>query len=370
MSYYEFWYADEIGNRLSYINNIISFDYVKVDGDIGVLSLQTPQNTVIGNQPDKRIHIYRQPRNGRLSLDFTCYLRKFNTSTTLQGQTFHENTGFDLNSILVRRISAYYAGAAESSINGLVDDGMKQIFTDNFIDNADYSGTPSPARDIDSYGFSADSNLGDGPSLQKSFAWGNVLQILQSLQAESKANGNEVFFGLVAGGETSAQFRTFTGQPGSDRSISSANPMIFSMEYGNLSSPSLEYDYENQATFVYAGGQGQEDERNIQTASDSAGLELSQLNRVETFAWSQGKTNATVQADADNELSRRRSRINFSGTLLNTPMTPYGGLNGWNIGDKVTVVYSGIQFDAIIRAVRVRVDSSGKEFIQARVESE
>lgn len=374
MANYELWYADEIGNRIAYINSIISFEYAKVLGGVGPFVMQLPQKNNLLNQiqVDRRVHIYRQPIGGVMAMDYTGYLRQFGFSTTVQGQNWRTFSGEDLNSILARRISAYYAGATESGFTSdYVDDAMKQLFTDNFIDNADYSGTPSPARDIDSLGFSVASDLSAGPQLTKSFAWRNVLAILQDLQAESKSNSNEVFFGIVPTSETTAQFRTWTGQPGADRtSATGVNPIVFNLENGNLASPKLSYDYRDEVTYIYAGGQGNESERQIATASDTSRLAESQLNRIEKFAWSQGKLSGTVQADADNELARLRPRVLLSADLLNTKLTPYGGINGWGLGDKVTVSYAGFQFDTIIRAVHVKVDGNGRETIKARVESE
>jgi len=368
MANYELWYADDLGNRLAYINDVMSFEYIKVFGDIGIGVFQFPQRNQVYNTnlPDRQIHVYRQPIGGSLSLDFTCRLRKFDTATTLQGQFFRTFRAYDHNELLRRRISAYYAGAAESSFSSdYVDDGMKQIFTDNFIDNADYSGTPSPARDIDAYGFSVAPDLSAGPQLSKAFSWRNVLAILQDLQAESKANGSEVFFGLVGVSETAAQFRTYTGQPGADRTV--GNEIIFSLENGNLYNPQLSYDHTQEANYVYAGGQGEEDERIIATASDTDRMNVSRLGRIEKFAGSQGKQTSTVQADADNELERNRPRTTFSASIADTPSARYG--RDWNVGDKVKVSYAGLQFNTIIRSVKVSVSASGAEAVASRVEN-
>lgn len=366
---YELWYADDLGNRLAFIGDVMSFSYVKVLGDIGLGFFEIPKAAKIYNErtPDRRIHIYRQPIGGVMSLDFSCRLRIFDTASTLQGQTYQSNTGMDNIELLGRRISAYYAGATESSFSSdYVDDAMKQLVTDNFVDNADYSGTPSPARDIDSYGFSVQADLSAGPQLSKAFSWRNVLVILQDLQAESKANGTEVFFGVVDTSETTQEFRTATGQPGQDRTT--GKPVTFSLEYGNLYEPQLSYDYSREANYIYAGGQGEEDERIITTQSDTDRMSVSRLNRLERFGWSQGKIPATVQADADNEIERHRPRITFIASIADTPITRYG--IDWNLGDKVRVSYAGLQLDTIIRSVSVSVNANGQEVVRSRVEND
>jgi hypothetical protein len=295
--------------------------------------------------------------------------RKFEITTSQDGQYQRKTNNVDFTELLKRRIVAYYAGESETGMTDNADDMMKAIVTDNFVDNADYSGTPSPARDIDSYGFSVAGDLSDGPSLTRAFAWRNVLDTLQDIQAASKTAGTEVLFAVVPTSETAAQFRTYTA--GRDRTSTGINPIIFSLAYGNLANPKLTYDYSNDENYVYAGGQGDDDARNIQVASDADRYNVSRLGRREGFA-NAGHIDFTdddgVTAVAQDRLAKSRSTISFTGTIYNTPLTPYGGLQGWDLGDNVTVNYAGIQFDVLIRAIKVSVDDRGEELVQARVE--
>jgi len=369
MAGYELWYLDDIGNRLAYVNDVISFDYVKVLGDVGVLSLNIPNRGQVyaGNNPDRRIALYRRPIGGTLSLEIVTLQNFTKLMTTAEGLYQRSIDLADLNDILRRRITAFYAGEAEVLKTDYADDMMKEAVTENLVDNADYSGTPSPARDIDSYGFSVQADASAGPSMTKGFAWRNLLAVLQDIQADSKANGSEVFFGIVPTSETTMQFRTWL--QGNDRtSATGTNPIVFSLEWGNLSNPSLSYDYSQSANYVYAGGQGEKTERIIQPASDDDRINISRFGRREAFAHSSGDSDAAVLADARDQLERSRPKINFSADLINTPLTPYGGIQGWNLGDTVTVNYAGLQFDVLIRAVYVQVNEHGDETVKARVE--
>ncbi len=366
---YELWYLDDVGNRLAYVNDAVRFEYTKVLGGIGVGIIWIPQRGQVYDNElvDRRIAIYRQPENGSLSLDFVMLARKFETTTTSQGQTQKKITGGDFNELLTRRIIATYAGSSESEMTGTADNIMKEAVRDSFIDNADYSGTADPSRSISDYGFTVQADMSDGATLSKGFAWKNNNTVLQDIQADSKAQGREVFFGIIPTSETTMEFRTWAA--GRDRTSSGVNPIVFSLEWGNLVNPRLVYDSSNEVNYVYGGGQGKESERVIQTASDETRINSSRLNRREAFAFSNGKTSDPVLSDAKTELERKRPTVRLFADISSTPLTPYGGLNGWNLGDMITVNYSGKQIDMLIRAVRVVVSPDGNERIQGKVES-
>lgn len=369
MTNYNLWFADELDKRLAYVRDVQSFEYVKVVGGVGVGIFQFPKRRQLydATKLDYKIQVYRQPTGGVSALDFTCFLREFNTETTQQGQTFLKQTGFDMNHLLTRRIVAYYTDSANTTFTNNIDNIMKDVFEDNFLDNADYSGTPSPSRSITTHGYSVQPDTSQGTSITKSFAWRNVLATLQDLQAIGKANGTEVFFGLAYQGDADYEFRTWTGQPGQDRTVTTGvNPIVFSLEHGNLRQPSLSYDYSDEATFAYATGKGQGAERIVNTANDRT--TASRLNRIEVQAWSNSESSTVLGEEANNLIERKRPKLTVSGVLMDTPLTPYGGVKGWDLGHKVTLSYAGIQSDTIIRSVRVRVDADGREGIESRAE--
>jgi len=370
MARYELWYSDDLGNRLAYIDDVIAFDYVSVLGGVGSLLVTIPSRGQIYDTTtrDRRIVIYRQPLNGVMGLEFVGLVRDSEYITSQQGQYQRTIIAFDLNEILTRRITAYYAQSAQVTRTGAADDMMKDIVTDNFISNADYSGTPSPSRSLTAVGLTVQSDLTAGPSLSKDFAWRNILPLLQDLQADSKEQGTETFFGIVPTSETTMQFQTWTAR--ADRTTSTGtNPLVFSLEWGNLSSPKLATNTSAEVNFAYAAGKGERAERIVQTAYNSTAVTASALNRREGLAYSNAETTAAALTDARAAVERNRPTENFSGDIIDTVLTPYGGLSGWNLGDKVTVNYAGSQFDVIIRAVHIQVEGNGNETISARVEA-
>ena len=172
--------------------------------------------------------------------------------------------------------------------------------------------------------------------------------------------------------ETTMEFRTYANQPGSDRTLSTSgsNPVVFSLERGNLLNPVLTYDYQDEANYIYAGGKGQQDQRNVQEVEDADSIGLSQFARKEKFVSAISgvldNSDDQVLARAKDGLAKHRARVNLTATIASTPSSEYG--LDWFHGDKVTVDYAGFQFDTIIRAVSVSVNGNGKETVQGRVE--
>jgi len=172
---------------------------------------------------------------------------------------------------------------------------------------------------------------------------------------------------VVSSSAIGFQFRTYTDQPGQDRTYDSNNPVMFSKEWGNLSDPILRYDYTAEANYVYGGGQGEEANRTISEQSDLPRIGLSVWNRREKFADARNETTANGVANkAEAVLNDNKPLKRFTGTLLDTPQSRYGV--DWFFGDKVEVSYRGIQFQGIIKALKIKLDREGNEIITAKVE--
>lgn len=369
MARYELWYCDPLGNKISYIPNASSFSYVMVLGDVGVVQFDTPLRGLghEANVPDRRIHIYRQADGAAQRLEIVAFLDKFTYAHNRDGLGQFGAGASDLNVLLKRRIVAYNSGNAKSLFSGsFTSNQMRLVSRHNngpTADNAD--------RDITAVGYSSAEAIGAGPAINKQAAWKNCLELLQDMQAFSKQGGAEVFFAVVPTSETTMQFQTYASQPGADRTLATGKtPVVFSLQRGNLLNPSLTYDYSNEANYIYAGGKGQEDQRNVQEASDATSIGRSPFARKEKFVSAISgvldNSDDQVLAKAKDALEKSRARVNLTGTIISTASTAYG--KDWFFGDKVTIDYAGFQFDTIIRAVSVSVDGDGRETVSARVE--
>lgn len=372
MSRHELWYTDDAGNLLEVLDTTQGFSYALNYGDVGAISCALPYDRQAiyhtGWQPDHQLYVWRAADNSPLELMAGFFLRQRKYATDAPGRTTLTLSGFDPNELLRRRIVAEYAGSAQAEMTNEADDMMKAAVRRALVDGQDYNGADT-FRDIDDLGFSVEADSTRGPSITKAFSWQNLLTVVQGIQATAKAAGTEVFFRLYATGIGAFTFRTYTGQPGADRTLSGTSPLFFGLEYGNLANPTYLEDYSAEENFIYAGGQGEGSARLIREASDNDRINASRWNRREGFA---PATNATtpdgVAGMANDRLAKYRPQFIFAADLLSTPDTPYGG-SGWRVGDKVTCEYVEKTFDVIIRSVTITVDGSGRETIRARAEN-
>jgi hypothetical protein len=366
--YFELWYCDPLGNRISSISTAMGFQYTRVAGDVGVLSIPLPMLGKVyeNTNPDFRIHLYYQPYGGSLKLEIVAFLDRFDYSTAAGGLNQINLGGSDLNILLKNKIIANPAGSTGATFSGGYTTNQMTLLARRTI-----GGSTTGNRDLTDYGIvvpgtGADIDL--GPAIEKSAAWKNALVTLQDMQSFSKDAGQEIFFGIVPKSETIGEFRTAVNQWGADRTYSSNNPIVFSEEYGNLSNPVLSYDYVSEKNYIYAGGQGKGDDRIVGEAEDSAATGRSPFSRKEKFINVTTLTTANAVEDAaEIHVQRHRKRIVLRGDIISNSITEYG--KDWNMGDRITIFYQGKQIDAIVRAVLVKLDNTGKLNIQGRVES-
>jgi phage replication-related protein YjqB (UPF0714/DUF867 family) len=135
-----------------------------------------------------------------------------------------------------------------------------------------------------------------------------------------------------------------------------------------LQDPFLEFDYVEEENYIYSGGQGQEDSREIQQVYDEARYNVSQWNRCEGFACATQQTAANgVREVGRAQLEASRPRRRFGANAIDTEGTRFG--RDWDFGDKVTAKYRGFEFESVIRVVSIGVSERGEE-VTARLEYE
>ncbi len=369
MANWEVWYCDPLGNRLRPLQPI-SIQLAIVQGGVGAAIM--PMASALPLLPDYRLHFWRQAARDSLRLEFIAFIRRLDVGVSPSGLQTFTPLGYDWNDMLRRRVVAYYTDSSQAKKSDSADDLMKEIVDENLGDTAvtDYDGNAVTRRDITDYGFSIAADTGDGNTIDKSFAWRNLLKVLQDVQAATKTQSNEVFFGIVPTSPTTAQFRTAVTRWGNDRTAGANNPIVFSDRAGNFIGGRISYDYSLEANQIYAGGQGKGEAREIQESQDAGRQDVSAFNRRERFKnASQNKTAAGVLDTAKNELARYRPRTLLSGRLLSTPLTPYGGGNGWRVGDDVLVDVAGSQLNVNIKSAAISLSATGLETISGRVES-
>lgn len=368
---HELWLTDDRGNRLDLLDEVESFSWTRVINDIGrcriVLKGDFDRSLLAR---DNRIEVWRAPTpDSDLRLEDIYLIRRPIIATSpvgLQRQTVFAMSPTEL---LSRRIIAFVTGSSQSSKADLVDDMMKEIVDENLGASAGVDDFGA-ARSFDSSFFSIQADAGAGPSITKSFAWRNVLVVLQDLSDAAREAGTEVYFAVVPTSVTTFEFQTFIDQPGQDRRLpAGSGPILFSLDQGNIEVPILEDDFENEVNYVYGGGQGEAAARDIQEVRDLDRINASIWNRREAFRDSRHEaTSAGVTDEAEVRLIEGRPRRRFSTDILSVDGARYG--LDWDFGDRITVEYLREQFNALIKVVSVRVDSSGLETVTGRLEVE
>jgi len=362
---YEIWLRNASGTLIGSVQEIQSFSYARVLNNVGAFTLVVPAPTGVNNFGlDYRVEFWRESptvRGAALRLEFAGMIRRWTYDTDTKGKSIMKVSGIDWIHLLERRIVAYAAGSAQAAKTAKIDDLMKAIVRENLGASA------VAARDWTSMGFTVQPDLGQGVSNTKGFSWRNVLTVLRDLADQSVVDGTAVYFDVEPVG-ANLEFRTYSPLHGYDRGPSSAKPLTLSVEFGTLDTPSLDVDRASEISYVYAGGQGEGAARTVVEVSDAARVGESAFNRCESFADARNEaTVAGVTSAANAALQAGRPVKKFGGKIIDTEGAVYGV--DWSFGDRVAANYQGVTYAAIIRALAVAVDETGKETVSARFET-
>jgi hypothetical protein len=270
---------------------------------------------------------------------------------------------FHATNILNRRIIAYPAGSTYTSKGpDFADDLIKEYANQQLlagIVGADRDGVETYA-DVSAY-LTKQLDLSQGATISKSAARRRLLDAATDLAQASTTAGTYLTFEIIAPTESTLELRTYAVQRGVDRRVGTANPVILSPLRGNLTDAHLVIDYTESASFIVAGGQGEETERLIGTAFDSVRAGGSAFGRIERF---RDATNVSSQAaiddEADTQLRASRPLILFTGELVETPALTRG--IDFDLGDIVTAEHpqSGQQFDVRLDMIRETITTGGR----------
>lgn len=353
------------GVKIAQLDQFLKLTYARAVNDIGTLVLELDPNSDASlYQRDTRLGVWRQGPNGALALDTECvwFVRKVKRVLAASGERRLRITAYSANELLRRRIVAYAAGSAQASKSDYADDMMKAIVGENLGGDA-----TDTDRDISDY-LTIESDLSAGEEIDKAFSRRNVLTVLQELADASAEAGTNLYFDIVTPTPGALVFRTYTAQRGDDRTITSASPLLFSPELGNLADGELEEDYANELTVVYAAGKGEGEERVVVEVEDTARSGASPFNRIEALRDARNAdTTDELTAEGNGFLKAGRPRLVFGGSIVDTPQCRYGV--EWKWGDKVTVQFEGRQFDAYINSIQVTI-ANGNEVIEAALKTD
>lgn len=364
MTDYYLRYLTVDGIQILNISDFTSLEYTLKENEVGVLELALPASQFIWPPIlDGRLEVYRRVGAGAYYLDGGCQwllrdwvLQKSGLESTIALRAYHTNH------LLGRRIVAYNADTSQTMKTDYIDDMMKEIVNENYLAGA------VAARDISAY-MTAQADLSLAPRKSKAFSRRNVLTILQELTQLSYDNGTYLVFDTVKTGDAMTEFRTYVGQRGIDRGSLSASPIYVSEDNDGLTEPTLAYQYADEINYVYAGGKGEGNLRNVQVASDAVRLAASVLNRCEYFhdARNGSDDDADLVSEAEEQVAARRPRVMFDATLHENRNLLYG--IHYNFGDIIAAQYQGMTFDCHVDIVNVKV-GGGEETVTAVIHGE
>lgn len=354
---YEVWLLDPFGNLLDVIDEWLYLRYDRALNNVGSLELGLDGSYPNFNfiKLDGRIVVWR---NGKIDMETTWLIRRIIRTLDEEGTLGISIGAFSANELLNRRIVAYDAGTSYAEkVSMAADNMMKQVIRENFGASASVA-----ARNISTY-FSVEADTSQGPSLTKSIAWNNILDVTQDIALTTISAGSAVYFDVISPAFNTFEFRTYRGQRGIDHTfLDGQSPVVLSPDRGNLTSVLRSFDYSDEVTYVYAGGAGFNQFQFVATASHAGRINQSPLNRREMFLSSGGIAQAVID-DAQAGLRENRPRRVFQGKLVNVPGTTEYGIH-WNFGDLVTVEFEGETIDCSIDAVQIEV-ADGEENITA-----
>jgi hypothetical protein len=365
MSEWEIWFDDPLGNRLTLIDHYISAKAVRVANHPGAFTLTLSSDYDAYLRPDAIIEIWRRPEGGSLKLFNAYFLR----SWAFEDAGYVDQTnlsGEDGISLLQTRVVAYAAGTTEAGAEAeAADDLMKRLVRLNLT--TDCSDTD---RDLSPYGMTVAPNVTAAPVTTLGFSYRNLLDVFDDLAETSAKNGTDLYFDVVptfaSGGTVGWEFRTYTGQPGIDQT--GADQVIFGRDWGNLTGARTAYDYTAEKTVVYTLGQGSDTDRVIEEVEDTTRSTLTPWARREVSynASGQASTTDAYAAAGQAELQRLRPRMRFTGELVDTDFTRFQ--RDWDFGNRVIVTRRGQEYEALILAIEISMDGSGRETLRATFE--
>jgi len=340
--------------------SFISLVYTRKLNSIGALTLKFPYSQKLFRmfKAETIIGVYRKLPGVGYTIDGNTrwFVRKINDNREANGARYLEVEAYDAMTLLERRYIAYNLGNEYTTKVDYADDMAKVIMNENFGALA-----LEPERNISDY-LEVDKELSLASAIYKEFQRETLLSSLQSLADASDENGTPLYFDIIYVPETKTFiFKTYVYQRGIDLTTDNygLKSVILGEERNNLSGVTAEYDYSNEANYVYVGGSGVGDIAAIASVYNAQRIAISPFGRIETYKSGVSTASADELYDeARAELIDKTPKVTIEGKVRDIEGTKYG--IHYYLGDRVTVVHNGNYFDTYIEAVTTTVTESGE----------
>lgn len=354
---YEIMLKNPAGQAIAILDDFVMLDSTRSVGAVGTTTISVPWNKYPNSffPVDGIIEIWRQPQgfSSYLEGETIWFIRKTRKALSEQGEWVLELTAVDTIDIINRRIVAYTDMSSYAVMTTYADDLMKAFWRSNAGDLA-----VDPTRNLLPF-ISTDPYFSMGPSLTKTAAWRNLLTTLSEIDQAAFSAGIYTTYDIISNipaSGISLQFKTYTGQRGKDHRQTSTAPVILDPERYSISAIENTFDATQLANFIYAGGEGADTNKIIQSGSDPASIGLSPFNRCEYYQdVPNGDTAAKVLTGALDQLRSMRLRRMYSAKVTDTPAMQYGVQ--YKYGDFLTCGQGADAFDARLNAVNIHIEN-------------
>lgn len=282
-------------------------------------------------------------------------LRSYTDLYDITRRRWAELRFLDDNDLLDTRIVESFLGTNAGTESIAADDYMKTVVSEQFDSsraNANLSVAASTTQ---------------AATVSRITGYNNLYDTLLNIH-KATLSATPVFFDCVRTSTTTSEFRTFYGQRGTNRGAESGQPLVISMEAGNMVEPRLSYDWRQEVNFVYAFGQGEGSARSSATypADYPSNGALLREAAIDARNVTVGDTDELTQA-AKVEYEKRKTRPRFSCNIQDTPEFRYG--LDFRFGDVLIANYHNHSFDVHVNTVKIEVDELGKEHLTLQVKN-
>lgn len=213
-------------------------------------------------------------------------------------------------------------------------------------------------------GLTIESDFSRGTTWSGAFAWKAALSTARKI-----ALATGLVIDIVGTGPATFQFVVYEGQRGEDRTIGTANPLIFSIDFLNMGTPLLSINRGNEITAITAIGQGVEDDRQTITVESSARFDSPWNDIEEVLSATSSTSDAELTSAAESELQAKKKLETLSFAVLQTQSAFYGKDYTW--GTKATAIFEEYQQDIVIDDINITINGTeAQESITIRFSNE
>lgn len=358
---YQIRLLNQAGAQVSLLVEWRSLEYTKRVNRVGsyILTLDGDLPVVDDFVLDGYVEILRRDIDASPSfgwtLDFEALQRTQQRATASNGLSTFLSSGEGYNSILARRRILFRASTTGADKSGAGETVMKSYVNQN-------AGPGSIAPRLFNGvtpGFTIQADGGAGATWEGSRPFRPLMGVLREI-----ADATSVDFQVVGTGPATFEFQAQVKPIGIDRTnvgidpatgLNAAGnaPVIFSLDLGNMQTPSYSLVRGAEVTAAIVLGQGVENAREV-IERTSAAITDSPLNRIESVSnANEENTTAGLNSVGDALLEKLQAKEDFDFQTLQIPGLLYG--RDYFLGDLVTARYKTIERQKQIIGVTINV---------------